>query len=501
MDELAPLIGGGANEALVVRSSKKDSIETPTEFDIRRQTSLLAQRIAISPLAERMPAKLRKALTQMAAAPTDAGNDTSSDATPAGRGAGQANRIFEGLVARAANIVFATTNSGELERLIDERGQFDWVIVEEAAKATGSELTSPMLLSHRRLMIGDHLQLPPFASQQFDALLSNPDKVRQALMVGEEFIGRSLRDPGTEDLLDDIEDNERELPVLCAEALRLLTYFRSTIDAEFGRLAKGRPGKPIAQRLTAQHRMHPAIAALVSRCFYGDLETHPDCARRFASEAPPYQSTSSVALPPHPIVVIDIPYVQSSIGQDYGDKEPLWHNPSEVNAAVHVLNVLRRNALHSRPPTLAVLSPYGRQVKQLDLALKGARADQLAHLSEFAPASLDSQLCHTVDSFQGNEADIVVLSLVRNNQHAGIRKALGFLSNPQRMNVALSRARWKLVIITSMEFLGEIVSSSKGSAQEEEIRFLREMLAALKEGEKNGNVARVPLNVLLREGK
>jgi hypothetical protein len=502
MDELAPLIGaGGTDEALVVRSSKKDALEAPTQFDIRLQSSNLAQRVASSPLAGRMPVKLRKALTQMATTPIDTENAVSPGVTPAGRDAGQANRVFEGLVARAANVVFATTNSGELERLIDERGQFDWVIVEEAAKASGSELTSPLLLSHRRLMIGDHFQLPPFASQQFDALLSNPEKVRQALTLSAEFIGRSLRDPATEDLLDEIEDSERELPALCAEALRLFTYFRSTIEAELKRIAKGRPGKPIAQRLTAQHRMHPTIASLVSRCFYGDLDTHPDCINRFLSETPPYTSTSLVALPQQPIVVVDIPYVQSSVKQNHGDKPPLWHNPSEVKAAVRVLSVLRRNGLSSRSPTLAVLSPYGRQVKQLDQAIKSAREDLLAHLSEFSAASLDGQLCHTVDSFQGNEADVVVLSLVRNNQHTSVRKALGFLSNSQRMNVALSRARWKLVIITSMEFLEEIVRSAKGSDQEEEMQFLREMLAALGESEKRGDVARIPLDVLLREDK
>ena len=67
--------------------------------------------------------------------------------------------LLEGLILRAANVVFATTNSAEIERLIDERGQFDWSIVEEAGKATGSELISPLLLSHRRLMIGDHKQV------------------------------------------------------------------------------------------------------------------------------------------------------------------------------------------------------------------------------------------------------------------------------------------------------------------------------------------------------
>ena len=80
-------------------------------------------------------------------------------------------RAFEGLILRAANVVFATTNSGEIERLIDERGQFDWSIVEEAGKATGSELLSPLLLSHRRLMIGDHKQLPPYRSDEMKKLL------------------------------------------------------------------------------------------------------------------------------------------------------------------------------------------------------------------------------------------------------------------------------------------------------------------------------------------
>jgi superfamily I DNA and/or RNA helicase len=64
------------------------------------------------------------------------------------------------MMLRAANLVFATTNSYAIERLIEERGLFDWTIVEEAGKATGGELLSPLLLSHRRLMIGDHKQLP-----------------------------------------------------------------------------------------------------------------------------------------------------------------------------------------------------------------------------------------------------------------------------------------------------------------------------------------------------
>ena len=47
------------------------------------------------------------------------------------------------MILRAANLVFATTNSAAVERLLEERSLFDWTIVEEAGKATGGELLSP----------------------------------------------------------------------------------------------------------------------------------------------------------------------------------------------------------------------------------------------------------------------------------------------------------------------------------------------------------------------
>jgi putative transposase len=53
-------------------------------------------------------------------------------------------RAFESMILRAANVVFATTNSAAVEQLIEERGFFDWTIVEEAGKATGPELLSPL---------------------------------------------------------------------------------------------------------------------------------------------------------------------------------------------------------------------------------------------------------------------------------------------------------------------------------------------------------------------
>src|SRR5205085_6610241 len=102
-------------------------------------------------------------------------------------------RSLEGLVMRAANVVFATTNSADLERLVDEKGQFDWAIVEESGKATGIELLMPLLLSHRRLMIGDHKQLPPFGAEKADDLLNDPERLRSALRLGLEMTESSLK--------------------------------------------------------------------------------------------------------------------------------------------------------------------------------------------------------------------------------------------------------------------------------------------------------------------
>ncbi|WP_233828877.1 DEAD/DEAH box helicase [Paraburkholderia sp. ZP32-5] len=504
MDELQEVLQSEAIDApLVVRSTKKDAVEKRSPFDIHEQTQRLVQRLADSSLLKELPTRLQRSVSDLARSGNLADSRNRRRAAISGRAAEQAHRVLEGIVARAANVVFATTNSAELERLIDERGQFDWAIVEEAGKATGSELISPLLLSHRRLMIGDHKQLPAFGSDQLKRLLSQPDRVQKAMKLGSEFIGRSLRDATIEDLLDEVEDDEEEdslLPSLCAEALRLLTYFESAIEGEFLRQSQRKSGKPIAKKLTAQHRMHPIIAELVSYCFYGDLDTDPDCAARFASSTRPFHSVDSERLPMAPIVVVDMPYVQATMKMQQGDLYPAWHNPLEVNAAIEVLSLIRPDAL-PKAPTLAILSPYGRQRRYLDEAIREQSGDRLSHLNGFRAPSHSGQFCHTVDSFQGSEADIVVVSLVRNNHHSTIQQALGFLSDERRMNVLLSRAKWQLVLIASMEFLKEILAAAERTGDVSRIRFLSRMLENLASGEQAGTIARVPFDNLMKERK
>jgi len=67
------------------------------------------------------------------------------------------------------------------------------------------------------------------------------------------------------------------------------------------------------------------------------------------------------------------------------------------------------------------------------------------------PLSPEEYLVNTVDSFQGNEAGVVVVSLVRNNRHR-MPKAFGFLGEDERMNVLFSRAERLLVLVGSWDF-------------------------------------------------
>ncbi len=472
------------------RCRSKDKPDVRSDFEIGDQSDRMLDRVLASDLIKEASPNLRGKIEAMSAANAAVGGARARAGTTAFRRQSPeyAKRAFEALILRAANVVFATTNSGEIERLIDERGQFDWSIVEEAGKATGGELLSPLLLSHRRLMIGDHKQLPPYRSDEMKLLLEKPDVVRDAVKVAGELISRSLRDSDMEELLDEVEEEDADLAPLCADAINTMMMFETLVEKEFSRQQAKKAGRPIARRLETQHRMHPAIARIVSRCFYKNgLETDKKREQEFATNPKPFSILDKAKMPATPVVVVNMPYIQAEIGQKEGDQRPPWRNTAEVSAVIDALDLLRPVAGLKKPTTLAVLSPYSRQVSLLDREIERARAGRLSHLEGFRPATKTGSFCSTVDSFQGSEADIVVISLVRNNQHSTPAKALGFLRDSRRMNVLLSRARWKLVLVGSMGFIKSITESMTGE-DAEKYKFLRELLAAIESGQQASEI-------------
>jgi superfamily I DNA and/or RNA helicase len=226
--------------------------------------------------------------------------------------------------------------------------------------------------------------------------------------------------------------------------------------------------------------MDPAIARIVSKAFYkGKLETLPK--RRIAAETevPPFVSQGP--LPASPVVVVDFPHISMSGSSDRLERGyPRWHNPSEIDAVINVLRHVRARAGARKPPTVAVLSPYKAQVDKLHTRISALLNNELQHLKQFRTVRDGQGIVGTVDSFQGSEADLVILSLVRNNQRAGV-SALGFLRDKRRMNVALSRARSKLVIVGSLAFLREAVRGVNPDAGEHGLSFLADVTGTIDE--------------------
>jgi hypothetical protein len=153
---------------------------------------------------------------------------------------------------------------------------------------------------------------------------------------------------------------------------------------------------------------------------------------------------------------------------------PRWNNPTEVKTVVALLERLKANSGSAEKPSLAVLAPYRAQVGRL---LRAIDLLKLKHnqLNDFSSFNDDDKFCGTVDSSQGSEADLVIVSLVRNNPQTGI-PALGFLRDSRRMNVLLSRARQQLVIVGSLEFLREASRHATEDPKDElsfVLRFLK----------------------------
>ncbi len=483
---------------LAVRCRAPDRQEAASSYDVWARASELLGDFAASDLVADGSPGLQERIGGMA---SDVADGSSSDRVGGRHGtAGRERQAVEGLVVRAANVVLATSNSRELERLVDERGQFDWTVIEEAGKAVGVELLAPLLLSYRRLLIGDHKQLAPFGAERLISLLEDPASVKQAIQWGREFVSRTLRDASTDEVLDEIDRDEEDggseadFGELCSLALNAVLLFERLVEDEFEFQDQRPGGRKLARRLDQQHRMHPAIARLVSRCFYdGGLVSAAETIGRFELESCPVVSRDAGRLPEVPIVVINMPYVQTTQEMKGGDAEqhPRWCNPLEADAVVKVVELLDTKSGDEEGTSLAVLSPYSRQVDALQSRLDEEQKN-LANLKQFRPAVGSGRFCGTVDSFQGNEADVVVVSLVRNNHHASVRAAFGFLTERRRMNVLLSRAKWRLVLVFSMEFFETVLSSSSATAVGEEVSFMREMLSSVEDACAEGEAAVVP---------
>lgn len=306
------------------------------------------------------------------------------------------NRNLEEFLARSRNLVSGTCVGIGRHGLRIDKGAFDLVIIDEAARCMPSELAVGMQSAKRVLLVGDHRQLPP--------------------LFGHEFL----------------QGLTERLPGFARTDLR---------KSDFERAFASSYGTSVARTLRLQYRMAPEIGTLVSDNFY------------------PGEGLKTARPEPHSIYAtlqapLDAQTGWLDTGRQASDSEARtsYVNRREATVIIEVLRGLAANAeflggapeaLKLKPgePLVGVICMYAQQKLLIE---------ELLMTSDMTPDFRELVSIDTVDAYQGKECPIVILSMVRNNRES----AMGHVKSRNRLNVALSRAMDRLLIVGSAEMFG-----------------------------------------------
>ena len=187
----------------------------------------------------------------------------------------------------------------------------------------------------------------------------------------------------------------------------------------------------VVSLLKVQYRMHEEIMKFPSQWFYnGELEAAPEVR---------YRGILDWDTPIHWIDTSEMDFKEEFVGETFGRI-----NKAEADLLLSELKIyinrISGNRILEEKIDFGIISPYKAQVQYLRNKIK-ADASLKPYRSLFT--------VNTVDGFQGQERDVIFISLVRTNEEGQI----GFLNDLRRMNVAITRARMKLVILGEAETL------------------------------------------------
>jgi hypothetical protein len=184
--------------------------------------------------------------------------------------------------------------------------------------------------------------------------------------------------------------------------------------------------------LKVQYRMHPAIANFPSKAFYkGELLSGtPPSARR----AP---MGFDWPVPAVPLAFVDVPE-----GAERSDGSSQT-NPAEAQKIVNVVKKLV-GGHDVLPCDIGIVTPYAAQVRAIKRLLHGHQPNRRTRFdAPPAPDSMEALEVSTVDGFQGREKEVIVFTCTRANANGNV----GFLADPRRVNVMLTRARRGLIVV------------------------------------------------------
>lgn len=294
--------------------------------------------------------------------------------------------------------IIACTLVGSAHHLL-EGMKFGTLFIDEAAQALEAACWIPMKRASRVILAGDHCQLPPTV------------KSIAALRAG---LGKTL--------MERIAENKPEVVTLLKIQYRMNDeIMRFSSDWFYGGKVESAPQIKYRSVLDYDHPITWIDTSNEENQITIEGEDAPEDSASTASSVSAANQNS------------DLNFKEQFVGESFGRINKAEAELTLLTLAEYFTKIGKQRVLEERID-VGIISPYRAQVQYLKKLIKKY---------EFFKPYRRLISVNTVDGFQGQERDVILISLVRSNDEGQI----GFLKDLRRMNVAMTRARMKLIIL------------------------------------------------------
>lgn len=294
--------------------------------------------------------------------------------------------------------VIACTLVGSAHHLL-EGMKFGTLFIDEAAQALEAACWIPMRRASRVILAGDHCQLPPTV------------KSIAALRAG---LGKTL--------MERIAENKPEVVTLLKIQYRMNDeIMRFSSDWFYGGKVESAPQIKYRSVLDYDHPITWIDTSNEENQITIEGEDAPEDSASASSAASAVNQNS------------ELNFKEQFVGESFGRINKAEAELTLLTLAEYFTKIGKQRVLEERID-VGIISPYRAQVQYLKKLIKKY---------EFFKPYRRLISVNTVDGFQGQERDVILISLVRSNDEGQI----GFLKDLRRMNVAMTRARMKLIIL------------------------------------------------------
>jgi len=292
-------------------------------------------------------------------------------------------------------VIGATTNHIASKKYAKYNFEFDYVIMDESGKATTAEALIPSVLAEKLILVGDHRQLRP-------------------MLTANREVEKWLREKYKTDTDEfDCWDDYFNRPSLFEQVI-------TKIDEDF------------KSQLEECRRSSKDQVLLTSKCFYEPFGDEP-----IIPVERPQEKEHNLDLK------VDSSIIFLDIGNSY--KSEIDGNGSSKNKMSAELIPQLLKGLDKfdlvKNYTIGVITGYSAQVREIRKVVRNK-----VDYRKLKNVKSNNVVISVVDKFQGLEKDIIIFDLVRSRQ-----QTLGFLSNANRINVALSRQKKLLIIVGNLD--------------------------------------------------